>query len=74
MGQGQAHFIRTDFSQNWNLVIYLENKTKQTIRPRRKLKDVEISKMEYILIVQGGKFWQERKASRKGRGKSESIV
>ena len=29
MGQDQGHFVRKDFSQNWNLVIYSESKTKQ---------------------------------------------
>lgn len=43
------HKIRT----SWFI---LKAKAKFPIRLRRKLKDIEISNMEYILMVQGEKF------------------
>lgn len=49
-------------------MIYLENKTKQTIRPRRKLEDVEISNMEYILIVWGESSGRRGRLAGKGEG------
>lgn len=41
MGRDQGHFVGKDFSQNWNLMICSENKTKQNKIHRNTRKETQ---------------------------------